>query len=234
MIDRNLNYGRHLIDKYLSRCGDYQSVLDIGAGKGSDLKLAKMNGNDARLYAIELRPENVRELKELDVEVFPINIERDKFPFPDGSIDIIIANQILEHTKELFWIFHEITRVLHVGGHVIIGVPNIAALHNRFLLALGWQPTPLKNYSAHVRGFTKRDLLRFLEECFPAGYKLTAFGGSNFYPLPAKLAKPMARMFPNLAWGIFFLLRKVGNYDHSFLEYPIVNKLETNFYTGQE
>jgi len=99
---------------------------------------------------------------------------------------------------------------------------------------MGRQPSPIKTNSAHVRGFTKGDILRFLESCFPGGYKLVAFGGSNFYPFPPIIARPLARVLPNFAWGIFFLLEKVIDYHDSFMQYPIVNRLETNFYTGEE
>ena len=53
----------------------------------------------------------------------------------------MIANQILEHTKEVFWIWHEIARVLAPQGQLILGVPNLASAHNRLLLLLGRQPT---------------------------------------------------------------------------------------------
>jgi hypothetical protein len=48
--------------------------------------------------------------------VHPLNIKRDMLPYDSGQIDAVIANQILEHTKELFWIFHEVTRVLARGA----------------------------------------------------------------------------------------------------------------------
>ena len=49
----------------------------------------------------------------------------------------------------------------------------------------------------------KIDRLHFVQSCFPNGFELDRFGGGNFYPFPPFLAKPLARMFPNLAWGIF-------------------------------
>lgn len=64
-----------------------------------------------------------------------LNIERDPLPFADESVDIFMANQVLEHCKEIFWIFSEVSRCLKPGGCFIIGVPNLAALHNRLLLA---------------------------------------------------------------------------------------------------
>jgi ubiquinone/menaquinone biosynthesis C-methylase UbiE len=60
---------------------------------------------------VESWPPYVEELKSLGVSVFALHIERDALPFEDGSVDIVIANQILEHTKEFFRIFHQVSRV---------------------------------------------------------------------------------------------------------------------------
>ena len=232
MIDRNLNYGRHLINNFTQGVGPSNNILDLGAGKGADLDIAAKNHPHAKLHAIEFYEPNIQILKEKGINVLQRNIECDSLPFNNESIDIVLANQVLEHTKELFWIVHEITRVLPVGGNLIIGVPNLASLHNRLLLLLGKQPSPIKNYSAHVRGFTKGDLLSFFENCFPGGYKLIGYGGSNFYPFPASIATPLANMLPSMAWGLFIRLEKQKPYNQSFLEYPIHENLETNFYLG--
>ena len=208
MIDRSLNYGRHLIYDFLQQSAPFDTVLDIGAGKGTDLLLARDVKSDSQLFALESYPDNVQVLQSHQVRVYQADIERDTFPFDDGMINVIIANQILEHTKEVFWIFHEISRILPIGGKLIIGVPNLAALHNRILLGLGRQPSPIKTRSAHVRGYTKYDLLDFLQSCFPDGYELVGFGGSKFYPFPPVVAKPLAKMLPNMVWGIFFITGK--------------------------
>lgn len=234
VIDRNFNFGRKLVKKYLQYSIPCNSVLDLGAGHGHDLMAARELNPDAELQAIELCREYSHELAAQGFSVYNIDIEKDPLPFEPESVDVVIANQILEHTKEIFWIFHEITRVLPVGGKVIIGVPNLASLHNRILLLFGKQPSPIKSHSAHIRGFTRGDILNFLENCFPQGYKLRAFGGSNFYPFPPAIARPLARLFPTFAWGIFFLLEKQKNYSGEFLGFPVKQKLETNFYLGEK
>jgi SAM-dependent methyltransferase len=208
-------------------------ILDLGAGGGKDLQIAKNIYPDADLHAIEVYPPYIEDLKSKGFIVHPINIEKDIFPFPDKSVDIIIANQIIEHLKEIFWVFHQASRVLKIGGSLIIGVPNIAALHNRLLLLFGKQPSQLKNWSAHVRGWTKNDLLNFLENCNTDGYSLKDFGGSNFYPFPPIISIPLAKIFPNLAWGSFFHFIKKKEYSNEFLEYPVKCQLETNFYLGK-
>jgi SAM-dependent methyltransferase len=161
-----------------------------------------------------------------------LNIERDALPVPDGSVDLIIANQILEHTKEIFWIFHEVSRSLRIGGHFLFGVPNVASLHNRILLMFGVQPTQCKLCSAHVRPFSKDDTLKFLEACFPESFELVAFAGSQFYPFPAKVARVLGGLLPTWSYSIFFMIRKAREYRGEFATYPARAKFETNYWSG--
>jgi hypothetical protein len=139
---------------------------------------------------------------------------------------------VLEHTKEVFWIFDQVTRVLSDGGHFLIGVPNVASLHNRLLLLFGVHPTQSKLCSAHVRPFSKADTLRFLDVCFPGGYQLEAFSGAQFYPFPGGASRVLARLAPEFAFSIFFLLRKTKPYADGFAAYPAQARLETNFWAG--
>jgi SAM-dependent methyltransferase len=231
-VDPSLNYGRDVVTDLVRRCEGANSVLDIGAGGGGDLLNARAVAPAARLVAFDFLPESLQRLASLGVEAHRVDIERDRFPLADESIDVIIANQVLEHSKEIFWVFHEMTRSLALGGHLVLGVPNLASLHNRLLLAAGRQPTCIRSASAHVRGFTKADLLDFTQSCFPGGFHLVHYAGSNFYPFPAGLAKPLARALPSLAVAHFFLLRKSLPYGSQFLDFPAAQQLETNFFRG--
>jgi SAM-dependent methyltransferase len=231
MIDRYLNYGRHHIARFLTQTAPFTNVVDLGAGSGVDLAQAAKACPTAERFAIESWPPNIEKLK-AHHQVFPLDLEKEPLPFADESIDVVLSNQVLEHVKEIFWIFHQISRVLRVGGHLIIGVPNLASWHNRLLLLCGKQPTIIQNHSAHVRGYTRHDILRLLEMIFPGGYRLRGFGGANFYPFPPLLAKPMARLMPNGAWSIFLLLEKKRSYQEEFLAHPVIEGLETNFYVA--
>jgi SAM-dependent methyltransferase len=167
MIDRKLNYGRHHIRGFLERARPFARVLDLGAGGGRDLALAAEVNPSVQRIAGEVYAPYVEGLRAQGIEVISLDIEKELLPFSSGDVDVIIANQVLEHTKDIFWIFHEISRVLPVGGKIIIGVPNLASFHNRVLLAVGRQPSPIKSASAHVRGFTRHDLLHFMDASFP-------------------------------------------------------------------
>jgi SAM-dependent methyltransferase len=232
MIDRSLNYGRPIVHRFLRDAAPFRRVLDIGAGKGDDLLAAREVEPAAELHAIEVWPPNVAVLERHGITVAGLDLERDPLPFGDGLVDVVIANQILEHTKEVFWIFHEVARVLAVGGTLILGVPNLASLHNRLLLLAGRQPSVIKTASAHVRGFTRRDLCQFLDEAWPQGFAQRAHAGANFYPFPSAVANPLARLLPSLAWGLFLRLDKTRPYRGEFIEFPTRARLETNFFVG--
>lgn len=229
MIDRKLNYGRHIVRAFLKQSMPFKCVMDLGAGNGADLSIAQSLQPSVKCIAVDCYEPNAIHLQAQGFEVENLDIERNHFPL---GADVIIANQVLEHTKDIFWIFHQVSNTLPVGGYFLLGVPNLASLHNRLLLLFGRHPTSIQSNSAHVRGFTKPDVVQFVQSVFPNGYDLMGFSGSNFYPFPPFLALPLARLFPNCAWGIFFLFKKARSYNGEFLDYPKQKQLETNFYLG--
>jgi hypothetical protein len=181
-------------------------------------------------YAFDHYQPNLKILREKGFNASQLNIEVDDFPFQSESVDLIIANQILEHCKEIFWIFHEVSRTLKVVGYFFVGLANLASFHSRILLLLGLQPTSIRTASAHVRGFTKADFINFLNSCARNLYSIEMFKGSNFYPF---IAKTIANVFPNSAFSICFAIKKTKAYESEFTKYPLANQLETNFWVGK-
>lgn len=237
-----LNYGREIITDYCIKCtkdceksGNIR-ILDLGAGAGTDLqncrkKLAGGGRTGIELWALESYAPNVERLKKQGIQVRCFNIERDRFPFQDESMDFIIMNQILEHTKEIFWIFSEVSRVLKINGGCIVGVPNLASLHNRIALLAGRQPTSIRALGPHVRGFTKKDFVKFIET--DGYFKAEYFAGSNFYPFPPGISRILAGVFPNLAVSIFWGIRRT-NRKGCFIHILDDRFYETPYYRGQE
>jgi trans-aconitate methyltransferase len=74
----------------------------LGAGQGADLATAHAIWPDAKLIGVESYPPYVEDLLAEGISVLPINIEQDQLPFANESVDVIIANQVLEHCKEVF------------------------------------------------------------------------------------------------------------------------------------
>jgi len=230
--DQQETYGPRVVERLVRGLNGLDLVVDLGAGSGRDLQIVRRFHPKAKLLAVEAGRECADTLTGKADQVCVANIEHDLLPLADGSVDLIIANQVLEHTKEIFWIFHEVSRSLKTGGHFLFGVPNICSLHNRFLLLVGRQPTQHKVCSAHVRPFSKSDTLAFINACFPGGYQLVEFRGAQFYPFPRSVARVLANALPTFAFTIFFLIRKAKEYRAEFATYPARAQLETNFWTG--
>ncbi|MEE8612108.1 MAG: class I SAM-dependent methyltransferase [Sphingomonas aquatilis] len=233
-IDHTETYGAHVIESMLRQVRAVQVAVDLGAGTGRDLRLIKHLHPQAHTVAVEAAGDSAEALRGIADDVFLLDIERDTLPFADNSVDVIIANQIMEHTKEVFWIFHQVARTLRPGGKFIMGVPNVLSMHNRFGSLAGVHPTQHKLSCAHVRPFSRRDTEIFLQDCSPGTFKLSGFGGSQFYPFPKAISRILAGAFPNAAFSIFFSFEKVGAYHDGFAKYPERAQLETNFFVGRD
>ena len=161
-----------------------------------------------------------------------VNFEKDKLPFADGELDFVIANHLLEDIKEIFWINHKVFRVLKPGGFVFIGVPNGLDFHNRILGNFGFHLTCNKPISAHVRIFSKRDIYLFYQFIGKNFCEIQGFYGTQFYPFPKSFARILSVLLPNLSTSIFFLVKKVREYDSEFLKHVEETNLDSNFYLG--
>lgn len=52
-----------------------------------------------------------------------------RLPFRDGSFDTVFSTQVLEHVRDPFTMYSEMTRVLRPGGHLIVTAPQSWPLH---------------------------------------------------------------------------------------------------------
>lgn len=228
-----LNYGREIVAGWAACCLEgvkKPRVLDLGVGQGFDLlNIRAALGRPAGLHGVECYEPYAEQAEANGICVARVDLERQALPYEAASMDLVVANQVLEHVKELFWIVSEVHRVLKPGGHFVVGVPNLASLHNRLALLAGMQPTSINLLSAHVRGFTKPAFTQFATE---GGYFASReFAGANFYPFPPSVARPLAKALPSMAVSCFFLLRKTEK-PGTFLDVLRDRMLETPFYAG--
>lgn len=209
-----LNYGRHIIISWVksfiaSRQGKLK-ILDVGCGAGDDLenivRLLKHSNSVIEPYGLGFNPLYQQTARNKGIKVEGIDLEKDAFPYEDDYFDVIIINQVLEHTKEFFWIINQASRVLKNEGLLIIGVPNLAAWYNRLLLLFGRQPACIKLGSEHFRAFTRRDLARVMTHW--GGFEELNFAGSNFYPFPPRISSCLSKIFPSLSVSMFLSFRK--------------------------
>jgi len=184
------------------------SLLDVGCADGNKTMqyATELAVGKDKVYGIEQQPHYIT-LAQNHLNVVPVDLERDPFPFKDQEVDVIICNQILEHLKNMYAPLQEMARILKVGGHLLIGIPNLAAIQNRLLLLFGRQPMCNAILGPHVRCFTTKGLADFLK--LNQDFELVAVTGATLYPFPYPIVKYGAPYFPGLASYAFYLLKKV-------------------------
>ena len=205
VLDEVRHVIRSLLEPLAAANGTEAHLLDVGCWDGVEtVRYARLLR--ARAHGIEIFPEPAAEAERRDVDVARIDLETGRFPWADGSMDVVIANQVFEHLKNIWLPMSEMFRVTRDGGWLVISVPNLGSLHNRALMLLGVQPTSIRTFGPHVRGYTAGEFARFVT--FEGAYELVGRTGVGFYPLSARLATPLARAWPAASHTTVLLARK--------------------------
>ncbi len=169
------------------------TLLDIGCWDGSrTLTRGRALGAD-RLLGVEVYDGPADQAAARGIDVARVDLEGDPLPFPDGSVDVVVCNQVLEHLKNIWLPMSEMHRVLRPGGHALLSVPNLGSLHNRLLLALGRQPTSIRVFGPHVRGYTLSEFSQLVER--GGAYEIERRRGVGFYPIPSPWSRPLSALW---------------------------------------
>lgn len=209
--------------------GGCANFLDIGCGDGKlTVKFASKLGF-CNIYGIDNDRKKIIEAinNGVKAEYTDINIER--LPFLDKTIGCVLCNQTAEHLLNVDNMMEEAWRVLKPNGYLVISIPNLCSLHNRFFMLLGYQPTvispstkfsfgnpiqngqklktPFDDYDEtighrHNNAFSPKALRRMLEHY---NFKIEYYWGAGIYFLPELIIK----LFPELGVDQIVLARKI-------------------------
>lgn len=171
---------RQLITRTLSGLTrSRSSILDIGCGTGSNLRIW----------------ENYGEVLGLDISTQALNFCRTKgnknllkgdalvLPFREDTFDIIIALDILEHMDKDAATVKEFFRVLRKGGYLLLTVPALMFLWSKHDVALH-----------HKRRYAKKQLRDLLVS---NGYSIEKMSFWNFtLLLPAACFRMIGNLMP--------------------------------------
>lgn len=187
--------------------GRASSLLDVGCWDGAATIEYARAARGVQAFGIEVFPDLASQAERRGVTVALLDLERDRFPWPDQSMDLVVCNQVFEHLKNVWLPMSEIARVLRIGGHLLFSVPNLASLHNRVLLAVGTQPTSIRTFGPHVRGFTLGQAKAFL--CTGGVFRVRRIAAAGFYPLRARWGRPLAALLPGAAHTSILWVQKI-------------------------
>src|SRR5665213_1847727 len=96
--------------KHIEQAPAPHRILDIGLGSARDLLAVKERCADLEMYGIEGQPRWVAQAQARGIHTQGVDIEREPLPGEDQFYDVVIANHVIEHAKELYWLFGEISR----------------------------------------------------------------------------------------------------------------------------
>ncbi len=113
-----------------------QKILDVGCALGGFLDYLYRKGfrhlfgvDTAQTYVEQARLSGRHSIEPGDAQ---------QLPFEDGSFDIIVMEQVLEHLSDPFQAFMESKRVLRKGGILCIGVPDAARYNDYYFFDHYW------------------------------------------------------------------------------------------------
>jgi len=97
-------------------------LLDLGSSDGETLSHIAELRPDLKLSSSDKagRPEHYPS----GCDFKPADFERDKLPWPDGSMDAISCMHVVEHLDEIGHLVAEVSRLLKPGGRVYFETPH--------------------------------------------------------------------------------------------------------------
>ena len=103
-----------------------ETVVDLGCGAGMDaLMAAQMVGPSGRVVGIDMTTEmaakarrNAAAMGATNVTVHQGYVE--ELPLPDGTVDVVISNGVIDLVPDKDAVFGEILRILKPGGRIQI------------------------------------------------------------------------------------------------------------------
>jgi SAM-dependent methyltransferase len=143
-------------------------VLDVGAGEARYRRL--FAHCDYRTQDFGLEPGTIGRYTDLDYKSDVLDI-----PVPDGSFDVILCTEVLEHVPDPIRAVGEFSRILRKGGTLYLSAPLGALLHQepyhfyggytphwyrRFLPMVGFDIVRLERNGGFFR-FVGQETLRF-------------------------------------------------------------------------
>jgi len=119
--DKRYRRRRDIVLRYLTRlvvADDY--ILNLGCGIGAFSHFITQEFSDARPVSLDMSSNSLHVGKEYYSLSLPVKADALHLPFGDGTFDIVLMMEIIEHIEEQQQFLSEANRVTKDGGFLII------------------------------------------------------------------------------------------------------------------
>lgn len=165
------------------------AFLDCGIFPGTLLRIVSLllGRQNCRLHGVGLKisPAFKLDMENAGIKVEQVNLDpanadlRAKnhpttLPFEDGSMDLVLATEIIEHMENPNHLLSQAQRVLCPGGHILITTPNVSRIGSVFKLLAGksnydrLKPVGFSNaedeWRPHFREYSLEELHQLLRQ----------------------------------------------------------------------
>lgn len=145
----------NILSQHLSL--ENKKALDVGCGVGGTTQALKLFGS--HVTAIDLNPKRIAYLRDRYKPAIGSAADASHLPLRDEEFDVIILQDVIEHTSAHDQILSEISRVLKKDGFVYLSTPNRSSLLN-FFADPHWGLPVISLLPRYIVGFIIHLLLR--------------------------------------------------------------------------
>jgi len=180
---------------YIQLIGKGNRILEVGCRSGN-LTQFYHEGNQVEGIDVD-RNALVEFEKRLKLKGYWVDVDSEDLPFDDGTFDVVVFSEVMEHLRFPQKALCEIARVLRKNGTLIGSVPNAFRMRNRLKFLLG---KPFESDPSHLRSYSDKTLTEELNKVFekiqihPISGHLIG-GGSTGFPVYEWLPYPIRNLF---------------------------------------
>jgi len=98
------------------------ALLDLGSSDGETLRHMAELRPDLQFFAVDL--EGKPDQYPAGCQFQRANLEKDRLPWADGSMDAVTCMQLVEHLQDVKFLLQEVARLLKPGGSVFFEAPH--------------------------------------------------------------------------------------------------------------
>jgi O-antigen biosynthesis protein len=125
--------GSHM--KMIEQVGRDKRVLDIGCSSGYLAK--RLVDRGCTVIGMDLDPKDLEVAQQWCAEVYAGNIEDMGLPFEEGTFDVVLCGDLVEHLRDPTAALARVRPLLKPGGLLVLSTPNVANWSIRLMFLFG-------------------------------------------------------------------------------------------------